>query len=76
MIRPYSANVFTDMKVEDIRKEVIYHVVIDGVSYKRYSPTEWVKTMYFDIMSEDYTIISDYCVELEELFQEYKELAN
>lgn len=64
------------MKVEDIRKEVIYHMEIDGVSYKRYSPTEWVKTMYFDIMSEDYTIISEYCVELEKLFQEYKELAD
>jgi hypothetical protein len=64
------------MKVDHIRKEVIYHMEVDGGCYKRYSANGWVKTMFFDIMSEDYDVNDKVCVELEELFQEFKDLAD
>jgi hypothetical protein len=62
------------MKVDHIRKEVIYQMEVDGESYKRYSSDGWVGTRYFDIISEDYDVGEQLTLELEKLFQEYKDL--
>jgi len=59
------------MKVENVTREVIYHMVVDGVSYKRYSENNWVKLVYFDLVCEDYDVVDDGCEKLEKLFIDY-----
>jgi hypothetical protein len=67
--------IIADMEVQNLRKQEICHMEVDGEEYHRYSADHWTMTMSFDIYSEDYAVIPESAEKLEKLFQEYKELA-
>jgi hypothetical protein len=62
------------MKITNIYSETIHHVYTDDGHYIRYGPKNWMKRMYYDIMSEDYDVIPEDVEKLEKLFQVEMEL--